>query len=67
MLHPRYNFKHSNESLKSKHEASDDSSNVPKGTISDQRPTSLNIHSRTNLNLYSNAPGGCVHFLTLGM
>jgi hypothetical protein len=31
---------------------------VPKGTISDQRPTSLNIHSRTNLNLYSNAPGG---------
>ena len=56
--HYIHSHKHSNESLKSKHEASDDSSNVPKGTISDQRPTSLNIHSRTNLNLYSNAPGG---------
>lgn len=56
--HYIHSHRHSNESLKSKREASDDSSNVPKGTISDQRPTSLNIHSRTNLNLYSNAPGG---------
>lgn len=56
--HYQQGHKKSSEALKSKHEPRDESSNVTKGTNSEQRPTTLNIHSRTNLNMYSNAPGG---------
>ncbi|XP_052079694.1 uncharacterized protein LOC127717874 isoform X3 [Mytilus californianus] len=42
----RYNV----ESTRNKHEGSNDMSHVPKGTTSEQRPSSLNIGARTNVN-----------------
>ncbi|XP_071148023.1 neurabin-1-like isoform X4 [Mytilus edulis] len=45
-----FSHRHNIESTRNRHEGNNDMSHVPKGTISDQRPSSLNIGARSNVN-----------------